>query len=585
MGLFSGGRWRIPRPPSWAVASVLVPLLVFVGACWYDRGVVLDQERTQIAATLDVLAQHVQSMLQNSALALDLELNETKEREWPAIRQSEELQALLRRLSVSLPELADAYLVGPDGIVAAASGSDEPIGADVRDRDFFREARADPGAIVISPLTTPASRQEQGAIFVISRARVTHGQFDGVAVVSVWSAYFSNLFEPIVDTQRSAITTLLRADGTELFRKPYLLVPSDPTGSDRTALNRAAIGPGVRPFIFLSESDGRAKIGAAEAIPGWGLTLTYGLDKQQMLGQWYEDISFFAVIAAASALVLLFTTWRAVQAEERRRRAETALLQAGKMEALGRLTGGVAHDFNNLVAAILGSLEVLRRRTTDPLNWQQLAIAERAAQRGAKLIAQMLAFARNSSVTPVAVDVNALVHDSNELVRRTGGPIARVRHDLQPGLWWALADPVQLELSLLNLVANARDAMPKGGDITVCTRNLSAGEARSARLPGRDHVILEVRDTGHGMTEKERNSAFEPFFTTKQQGKGTGLGLSMVYGFARQLGGTVTIDSRPGATTVSICLPRTAPPTNEEHSPADLVPVGSDQAPEPVPPR
>ncbi len=574
----------LARPPGlWR--PVLVPLLAFAGACWYDRGVVLDEERTQIAATLDVLAQHVQSMLQNAALALDLELNETKGTEWPAIRQSEELQALLRRLSDSLPELADAFLVGPDGIVAAASGSDEPIGADVRDRDFFRQARADPGAIVISALTTPASGQEQGAIFVISRARVTNGRFDGVAVVTVWSAYFSNLFEPIVDTQRSATAMLLRADGTELFRHPYLLLPGDRTGADRAALRRAAIRPGAQIFV-LPESDGHEKIGAAEAIPGWDLTLTYGLDKQQMLGQWHEDISFFAAIAAASALVLLFTTWRAVQAEERRRRAETALLQAGKMEALGRLTGGVAHDFNNLLAAILGSLEVLRRRTSDPLNWQQLAIAERAAQRGAKLIAQMLAFARNSPVTPVAVNVNALVRDAADLVRRTGGPIARVQHDLQPGLWWALADPVQLELSLLNLIANARDAMPKGGDITVCTRNLSAPEARSARLPERDHVILEVRDTGNGMSEKERNSAFEPFFTTKRPGKGTGLGLSMVYGFARQLGGTVTIDSRPGATTVRLCLPRTDAPTNEEPSPSDLAvarsDLGSEQAPEPA---
>src|SRR5208282_4984245 len=148
---------------------------------------------------------------------------------------------------------------------------------------------------------------------------------------------------------------------------------------------------------------------------------------------------------------------------------------------------------------------------------------------------------------------------------------------------WALADPVQLELSVLNLVANARDAMPNGGNVTLRTRNLSAREALSARLPERDHVILEVEDTGRGMSEKERNSAFEPFFTTKQPGKGTGLGLSTVYGFIRQLGGTVTIESEPGATTVSLCLPRTDPPANKEPRPPDLVParceMDSSQAP------
>jgi signal transduction histidine kinase len=560
------------------VASVLVPLFVFLGACWYDRGVVLDQQRTQITATLDALAQRVRSMLRGAALALDFELSATKDSAWPEIRQSQEFPGLLRRLSDSLPEMAGAFLVDPDGVVAASSGINEPIGANVGDNDFFRQARADPDAIVMSPLTAPASGRKHGAVFVISRARMTNGRFDGVVAVAVWSAYFQNLFAPILDTQSSAIATLLRPDGTELFRHPSLVVPAEQAHPDKAAVERAALGPGVRPFATLSDGNGPVKIGAAEAIPGWGLTLVYGLDKQQMLRHWYEDIPFFAAIAAASALVLLFTARRAVLAEERRRRAEATLLQAGKMEALGRLTGGVAHDFNNLLAAILGSLELLRGRAKDPLDRQQLAIAERAAQRGVKLIGQMLAFARNSPVSPIAVDVNALVREANDLVRRTGGSRSNIEYDLQPGLWWALADPLQLDLSLLNLVANARDAMPEGGAITVRTRNLSAAEARSARLPERDHVILEVKDTGGGLTEHERNSAFDPFFTTKQPGKGTGLGLSMVYGFARQLGGTVTIDSRPGDTTVSICLPRTAPPANEASAPPHSVLAGADPA-------
>jgi signal transduction histidine kinase len=486
------------------------------------------------------------------------------------------LQALLRRLSDSLPELADAFLVGPDGVVAASSGSDEQVGAAVGDRDFFRQARAEPGAIVISPLSARASGQAPGGIFVISRARTVDGRFDGVAVVTVWSAYFQNLLAPILDTQRSAIATLLRADGTELFGHPYLVVPRGQLGPDSAALRRAAIGPGVRIFTALSSGDGHEKIGAAEEIPGWDLTIAYGLDKRQVLSQWYSDLPFFVAIAAASALVLLFATWRAVHAEEDRRRAEAALLQAAKMEALGRLTGGVAHDFNNLLAAILGSLELLRRSVSGPEDRRQLAIAERAAERGAKLISQMLAFARSSPVKPVAVDFNALIRDADELVRRTSGANVRMRHDLEPELWWALADPVQLELSLLNLVANARDAMPEGGEITLRTRNLPAQQARLARLAERDHVVLEVSDTGRGMSEQERISAFEPFFTTKQPGKGTGLGLSMVYGFARQLGGTVTIESRPGATRVSLCLPRTDPPAGDPSQLAGQVPAGSD---------
>ncbi len=551
---------------------MLVPLVVFVGACWYDRGLVLAQERTQIGSTLDALAEHVRTVMQNAALAVDLELNETKDQGWPAIRQSTDLARFLRRLQGQLPEVSGTFLIDRNGIVAASSDSGEQPQTDVRDRNFFRRARADPGATVISALAAPRSGPEADATFVVSRARITDGQFDGVAAVSVSAAYFRNFYAPILDSNGTA--TLLRADGTELFRYPYLLAPGDRPGPDSAAMRRAAVGPGVRMFTARSADDGREKIGAAEVIPGWGLIIAYGVDKQQVLGDWYDDISFFVIIAAASALVLLFTMRRALLSEGRRRHAETALLQAGKLEALGRLTGGVAHDFNNLLSAILGSIELVRRRTTDPLDRQQLALAERAAQRGTKLIGQMLAFARKSPVTPVALDVNALVRDADELVRRTGGPRASVRYQLDSGLWWALADPVQLELSLLNLVANARDAMPQGGEVTIRTRNMPGQEARSSGLAERDHVILEVRDTGRGMSEKERNSAFEPFFTTKQPGKGTGLGLSMVYGFARQLGGTVTIDSRPGDTAVSLCLPRIESPADEESGPLDLAPAG-----------
>ncbi len=235
------------------------------------------------------------------------------------------------------------------------------------------------------------------------------------------------------------------------------------------------------------------------------------------------------------------------------------LVQAQKLDAIGQLTGGVAHDFNNLLAAILGSLELALKRTDDPAQKRLLTVAERAAERGAKLTAHMLAFSRKQDLVLQPVAANDVIAGMTELLRRAIGSMVRVEHDLDVQLWPALADPVQLEVALLNLALNARDAMPDGGTLTFRTRNVTTteeAEHRAALAPG-EYAMITVSDTGAGMPEEVQSKAFEPFFTTKGPGKGTGLGLSMVYGFARQAGGTVTIDSRCGAgTAISLYLPR-----------------------------
>ncbi len=242
------------------------------------------------------------------------------------------------------------------------------------------------------------------------------------------------------------------------------------------------------------------------------------------------------------------------------------LVQAQKLDAIGQLTGGVAHDFNNLLAAILGSLELALKRSDDPTQQRLLTVAQQAAERGAKLTSHMLAFSRKQDLVLQPVAANDVIAGMTELLRRAIGPMVRVEHDLDVQLWPALAEPVQLEVALLNLALNARDAMPDGGTLTFRTRNvatLEQAEHRAALPPG-EYAMITVSDTGAGMPEEVQSKAFEPFFTTKGPGKGTGLGLSMVYGFARQAGGTVTIDSRCGVgTAISLYLPRaTAVPDN-----------------------
>ncbi len=199
---------------------------------------------------------------------------------------------------------------------------------------------------------------------------------------------------------------------------------------------------------------------------------------------------------------------------------------------------------------------------TDATIRRQLGIAQQAAERGARLTAQMLAFARKQPIEPEPVDANAVIRNTDELLRRTCGSMVQLQYELGDGLWHAMADAMQLELALLNLLANARDAMPAGGKVILRTRNVPAGPSMPAGLVERDHVLIAVADTGSGMPPEVLSRAFEPFFTTKGRGKGTGLGLSMVYGFAEQFGGHATIDSAPGrGTTVTLYLTRTEPRT------------------------
>lgn len=241
-----------------------------------------------------------------------------------------------------------------------------------------------------------------------------------------------------------------------------------------------------------------------------------------------------------------------------RERAEAKLLQSQKMEAIGQLTGGIAHDFNNLLTAVVGSLDLLIRRTNDEKLLRLARNAMQGAERGAQLTAQLLAFSRRQQLAPEAVDPNAIVARMGDLLARTLGTHVTVETELDPELWPALADPTQLEMAILNLAINARDAMSRGGRLIIATANAPAPPpALAAELPAGPYVSVAVRDDGMGMSPSTLARAFEPFYTTKAQGKGTGLGLSQVYGFARQSGGGLTVESREGeGTEVAIYLPR-----------------------------
>lgn len=238
-------------------------------------------------------------------------------------------------------------------------------------------------------------------------------------------------------------------------------------------------------------------------------------------------------------------------------RAESALNQAQRLEAVGQLTSGVAHDFNNLLTVIAGNVEQIRKQADDPKLVRRLDMMAEASRRGARLTAQMLAFSRRQKLEPRAVDLNDTVRNMRDLLFSSIGGSVEIREpDLASDLWAAMIDPTQIELVILNLAINARDAMEVGGSLMIRTRNVTIAEDEDD-LPAGEFVMVSVADNGSGMTDEVRARAFEPFFTTKAVGKGSGLGLSQVFGLAKQSGGGVRIDTQVGrGTTIEIFLPR-----------------------------
>ncbi|MEG8201846.1 PAS domain-containing protein [Pseudomonas sp. 5FOS] len=248
--------------------------------------------------------------------------------------------------------------------------------------------------------------------------------------------------------------------------------------------------------------------------------------------------------------------------QERLRQAEEALRQSQKMEAVGQLTGGIAHDFNNLLGSLLGALELAEQRLGQQRfaeTARMLELSRSNALRAAALVQRLLAFSRQQMLVPQAVDVQRLVADMHDLIRSSTGPHIDFQDQTLAAQWSILIDPQQLENALLNLCINARDAMPLGGTLRIgCENaNLSAAEAKRLGLPTGHYLHIRVEDTGLGMSSAVRERALEPFFTTKPLGQGTGLGLSMAYGFVRQSGGQLLIDSVVGqGTCVHLYLPQ-----------------------------
>jgi two-component system NtrC family sensor kinase len=553
-------------------------MLLLALAAWQNFRLVRSQTEERVMIEAGELREHALNTVKTYAIVLAWIDARTRGLGWDQIAQDEELHRFLSDLD-TLPQIDEVWMADATGrpVISGRSSLTPPI--DVSDRDCFAAKKKQDVGIFVS-------REQIGALthapeFDICDRRSTADKgFDGIIVVSARPAYFSEFYRTVSEEKRFA-ASLVRSDGSLLVRYPALSAPPV-LARDSPFMQAIASNPDRGWFGGRGETDGVERFFAYQRVEGYPLYVAYGVPKRDVLHSWLANLVNYSLFAVPASLALFGMTllavrqiqrhaiasWRWRTTARRLRRemnrralAEAELRQAQKMEALGQLTGGVAHDFNNLLTVLQGSLEMLSGRQQSDQLQARVDTALRTVERGERLTEQLLAFARRQPLAKATIDLNAQLRRMTELLVRTVGSAIVINTNLAPDLWPVDADATQLELAVINLAINARDAMPAGGKLGIRTFNLATQrEAMPEQQTVADFVSLQVSDTGQGMPPEVASRAFEPFFTTKEAGKGTGLGLSMVYGFARQSGGSASIRSDVDrGTTVTLLLPRGLP--------------------------
>ncbi|MDO9441415.1 MAG: ATP-binding protein [Beijerinckiaceae bacterium] len=546
-------------------AAIIVPAAAFLAAAMENRRDVLREGESAVVRTVAVMDEHARKVFDT----VDLALGRVDDRVRGLTSEqvaSPETSAFLRQLKAPLQQAVSIWVTDASGHVQAGS-QDWDRSVSIRERDFFSVQRDGMAGPYVSRAFV--GRATNVPSFAVSRPRTSlDGKFAGIIHVAVSPDYFASFFnEAAPPGGHSAL--LFRKDGSVLARDPPwgspAVLPAD------SAFMRFVSEATKGQFRSASPIDGEKRFYAYRYLEPYSIYVAFGLSDEAMLQRWRNNLQLYGAVAAAASVFLLLLSLlalRRVRAEqealvqlriqnEQRLLAEQRLFQAQKMESIGQLTGEIAHDFNNLLAIVLGNLGMLRKLVVGNERAERLVSgALQGAERGASLTKRLLAFARRQDLAPQSVDLAKLVTDLVDLIRHTSGPGIEVVLDLDDDVTPVHVDPNQLELAILNLAVNARDAMPEGGVLTVSLSGHDLDSSNGLNVAAGRYACLAVTDSGSGMSEDTLARASEPFFTTKAVGKGTGLGVSIVHGLAVQSGGAFRLLSQlKQGTRAEIWLP------------------------------
>jgi signal transduction histidine kinase len=564
-------------------------LLIVAAASYYElrasrRAVISDTER-QMSRLDMVFAEQTGRAVE----AVDLLVSGALETVQLRILQGSgmgDVDDTLRRRIRGVRQLTAITVVDASGKVLASTESDSVLAPPGSVQALLSRYRDNPkiGLLIGAPFRVSEGKWNA----LLARPMLdSEGQLLGVAFGSIALSYFEDFYRAVELSENGAINLHLR-DGTVLARFPHVDNIIGTSFGTLPPFKEVLANAMSGTLLMDSPVDGSTRVVAIRALRAFPLAVMVSVEQRRILVDWRHGafaLICVAIVMGGAVVVLLLSLSRrsrqvellleesrtartvAEQAKDRllqqiseRERAEGALRQAQRIEAIGQLTGGVAHDFNNLLTVVLGNVDILQRRELngDRSVASRLMAIRSAAERGATLTGHLLAFARRQPLMPKAVDLNVTVRGMRDLLDSAIGMRARVELRLSDDLWPAMVDQCQIELVILNLVINARDAMPMGGNVTIETCNHRRTESAAPDAPPvGDYVRVTVRDTGVGMPPEVLARVFEPFFTTKAPGSGSGLGLSQVFGTARQSGGEVRIESAVGCgTAVHVDLPR-----------------------------